>query len=57
MAKPPETPPSSDIDGVNQDGRVGTPSKSERPNPGAAIDQAKDQSKARPQEQRAAKPN
>jgi hypothetical protein len=49
MAKPPETPPHSDIEGVNQDGRVGTPNKSPHPNPGGAIDQAQEQSRARPE--------
>jgi hypothetical protein len=48
MAKPPEAPPSSDITGVNRDARVGTPSKSPRPDPGAALDHAEDQSKGRP---------
>jgi hypothetical protein len=49
MAKPPETPPHSDLDGVNQDARAGSPSKSSHPDPGAAIDQAKDESTARPE--------
>ena len=48
MAKPPETPPSSDIEGVNRDARVGTPVKSSKPDPGAMLDQAKDESSARP---------
>jgi hypothetical protein len=48
MAKPPETPPHSDLDGVNQDARAGSPSKSSHPDPGAAIDRAKDESAARP---------
>jgi hypothetical protein len=48
MAKPPETPPHSDIEGVNRDARAGAPSKSPHPDPGAALDSAKDQSKARP---------
>lgn len=48
MAKPPETPPHSDIDGVNRDARVGTPSKSPQPDPGAALDHAEAQSKGRP---------
>jgi hypothetical protein len=50
MAKPPEAPPSSDIEGVNRDARAGAPSKSQHPDPGAAIDHAKDESKARPEE-------
>lgn len=50
MAKPPETPPSSDIDGVNRDARVGTPAKSPHPDPGASLDHAADQSKGRPKQ-------
>jgi hypothetical protein len=50
MAKPPETPPSSDIEGVNRDARVGTPSKSQHPDPGGAIDNAGKQSTARPEQ-------
>jgi hypothetical protein len=50
MAKPPETPPHSDIEGVNQDARTGTPSKSPHPDPGAALRHAKDESKARPKQ-------
>jgi hypothetical protein len=50
MAKPPETQPHSDIDGVNRDARVGTPSRSPKPNPGAALDHADKQSAARPDE-------
>lgn len=49
MAKPPETPPHSDIDGVNEDARAGSPSKTQHPNPGAAIDNAQEQSKGRPE--------
>ena len=49
MAKPPETPPNSDIDGVNRDARVGTPSRGQKPDPGAAIDHADKESKARPE--------
>jgi hypothetical protein len=48
MAKPPETQPHSDIEGVNRDARAGTPSKSSRPDPGAALDHAERQSTARP---------
>jgi hypothetical protein len=48
MAKPPETPPSSDIDGVNMDARVGRPSKTPQPDPGAALDKAQDESKGKP---------
>jgi hypothetical protein len=50
MAKPPETPPHSDIEGVNRDARVGTPPKSPHPDPGAALDHARDQSKGRPKQ-------
>ena len=49
MAKPPTTPPSSDIVGVNRDARVNSPSEG-HPDPGGAIDDAKDQAKARPDE-------
>jgi hypothetical protein len=52
MPKPPETPPHSDTDGVNRDARVGTPSKSQDPEPGSALDHAKDESKARPKQSR-----
>jgi len=50
MPKPPKTPPHSDIEGVNRDARAGTPSKSPHPDPGAAIEHARDQSKGRPQQ-------
>jgi hypothetical protein len=50
MAKPPESPPHSDIDGVNWDARTGRPSTSSRPDPGAALRDAKDQGKGRPQQ-------
>lgn len=50
MAKPPPSPPSSDIEGVNRDARVGTSHKDGQPDPGSQIDQAKDQSKAQPDE-------
>ena len=49
MAKPPETPQHSDIDGVNRDARVGTPSRSQSPDPGAALRDAEDESKGRPE--------
>lgn len=49
MAKPPKTPPSSDIAGVNRDARVNSPSEG-HPDPGGAIDGAKDETKARPDE-------
>jgi hypothetical protein len=50
MAKPPESPPHSDIDGVNRDARTGSPSKSPHPDPGKALDNADAQSKGRPEE-------
>ena len=50
MAKPPETPPHSDIDGVNRDARTGSPSKTSHPDPGAALDHADTESKGRPEE-------
>jgi hypothetical protein len=49
MAKPPETPPHSDIEGVNRDARTGKPSQSQQPDPGAAIDHADKESKAKPE--------
>lgn len=50
MANPPETPPHSDLDGVNRDARVGTPSKSSHPEPGSTLDNAKDEGKGRPKQ-------
>jgi len=50
MPKPPETPPHSDIEGVNRDARVGTPSKAPHPEPGSALDRAKEEGKARPRQ-------
>ncbi len=50
MAKPPEAPPHSDIEGVNRDARVGTPSRRDKPDPGAALDHAQKQSKGRPKQ-------
>ena len=55
MAKPPETPPHSDIDGVNRDARVGTPSRTPAPDPGAALRHAEDESTGRPEPSRPAK--
>ena len=49
MPKPPPSPPSSDIEGVNRDARVGTPDK-EHPDSGGAIGEAKSGGKARPEE-------
>ncbi len=48
MAKPPPATPSSDIEGVNRDGRVGTPSRDSSKDPGSQIGHAKDESKGRP---------
>jgi hypothetical protein len=50
MAKPPPSGPHSDITSVNRDARAGTASKSDDPNPGAAINNAKDDATARPEE-------
>jgi len=50
MPKPPETPPHSDLDGVNRDARVGTPSKSPQPEPGSALHRAEQQGKGRPRQ-------
>ncbi|MFW2831182.1 hypothetical protein [Sphingomonas sp. ID0503] len=49
MAKPPEAPPSSDIEGVNRDARVGTPSKDPQES-GKVLREAKDESIGRPKE-------
>jgi hypothetical protein len=48
MAEPPKTPPSSDIDGVNMDARIGRPSKRTKPDPGKQLKQAADESIGRP---------
>ena len=49
MAKPPKTPPSSDLQGVDRDLRPGVPSKDPSPDPGQMLKDAKDQSVGRPQ--------
>lgn len=49
MAKPPPTPPSSDISGANRDQRAGSPSPS-HPDPGGAIQDAKQGAAGRPHE-------
>lgn len=49
MAKPPPTPPSSDIFGANRDARVGTTAPS-HPDPGGSIQGAHEGSAARPEE-------
>ena len=48
MAKPPPTPPSSDLEGVNRDARVNAPNRAAHPDPGGAIKQAQDESKGQP---------
>lgn len=48
MAEPPKSPPSSDIEGVNRDARIGTPRKDPQPDPGAELDRAGEESAARP---------
>lgn len=48
MAKPPKTPPSSDLEGVDRDLRPGVPSKAPSPDPGQMLKDAKDQSIGRP---------
>lgn len=50
MANPPDAQPSSDIEGVNRDARIGKPSENPHPDPGTAIDNAKSESSARPHE-------
>lgn len=50
MAKPPSTPPSSDLKGVNRDARAGQPSGDSASDPGEAVHGAKQGSKARPDE-------
>ena len=50
MPKPPETPPHSDIDGVNRDARVGTPSRTPQPEPGSALRHAEQEGKGRPKQ-------
>jgi len=50
MPKPPETPPHSDIDGVNRDARVGTPSRAPQPEPGSALRHAEQEGKGRPKQ-------
>jgi hypothetical protein len=48
MAKPPPTPPSSDIDGVHRDMRPGLVSRDPSPDPGKMLDDARQQSAGRP---------
>lgn len=50
MSKPPATPPSSDISGVNRDARAGAPSGDDHPEPGSSLDNAKSEGKGHPHE-------
>ncbi|WP_157218441.1 hypothetical protein [Flavisphingomonas formosensis] len=50
MAKPPASPPSSDIDGVDRDGRPGLVSRDTRPDPGRALKTAQELSAGRPKQ-------
>lgn len=50
MAEPPKSPPSSDIEGVNRDARAGQVMDKTHPDPGGAIQNAKAESKAKPDE-------
>ena len=56
MSKPPPTPPSSDIEGVNRDARVGTASKDAHPEPGGALRDADTGSTGQPNEGGPSKP-
>jgi len=49
MAKPPETPPHSDVDGVNRDARAGTRLGDEHADPGSAMNHADKESRGRPE--------
>ncbi len=49
MAKPPETPPHSDTDGVNMDARPGRADKT-HPDPGGALERADAESSGHPHE-------
>jgi hypothetical protein len=48
MAKPPETPPSSDVKGVTRDARAGTRLEKDNPDPGGQLNHADEQSAGRP---------
>ncbi len=48
MSKPPPSGPHSDIDGVNRDARVGTPTNNPHPEPGSSLRDSKEQGKGRP---------
>jgi len=41
MPKPPKSPPSSDIEGVDRDWRIGLPSPDPEPNPGEQLEEAR----------------
>jgi hypothetical protein len=48
MAKPPPTPPSSDIEGVDRDWRPGLHSTDSEHDPGSQIEHAREESVGRP---------
>jgi hypothetical protein len=48
MPKPPKTPPSSDIEGVDQDWRTGLPDRNAKADPGKQLENARKQSIGRP---------
>ncbi|QJU58987.1 hypothetical protein HL653_15535 [Sphingomonas sp. AP4-R1] len=48
MAKPPEAPHHSDIDGVHEDAETSEATRKPHPNPGGALNQADEESKGRP---------
>ena len=48
MPKPPEATPHSDLEGVNRDARIGTPAKSQDPEPGSTLHHAEKEAKGRP---------
>jgi len=50
MAKPPADTPSSDIEGVNRDARVGTPNRDSSKDPGSQLERAGDDSPGHPDE-------
>lgn len=48
MAKPPATPPSSDVDGVDRDRTVDDIQESGRSDPGSQLERQNEQAKAKP---------
>ena len=48
MAKPPSTPPSSDVEGVDRDRTVDDIQDGGHPEPGGQLDRQKGEDKARP---------